>query len=118
MSTQYFNRKVIIEPYNPSWPEKFVREKILILSALNDKGIIIEHIGSTAVPGLAAKSIIDIMLGVKDLATANACIPLLETLGYEYVSALEKDFPARRYCMWAIVTPRTICSSVSFRQTV
>lgn len=98
MPKQYFlNRRVIIEPYNPLWPKIFSQEKTLLLSVLRDSGIVIEHIGSTAIPGLAAKPIIDMMIGIKDLETTKAYIPLLETISYEYVPTLEKDFPQRRY---------------------
>lgn len=50
--------KIIIEPYNPDWPEKFNAEKERLLPILGN--VAIEHIGSTSVPGLAAKPTIDI----------------------------------------------------------
>ena len=57
----------------------------------------IEHIGSTAVPGLAAKPIIDIMAGAKTLTEAPLFIPPLVALGYQYVPEFESQMPERRY---------------------
>lgn len=57
----------------------------------------IEHIGSTSVPGLAAKPIIDIMAGAQNLADAPQFIPLLETHGYHYFPEYEAQIPERRY---------------------
>jgi GrpB-like predicted nucleotidyltransferase (UPF0157 family) len=56
-----------------------------------------EHVGSTAVPGLGAKPIIDIMVAVSRLADAQACIEPLQSLGYEYVPEYEDELPERRY---------------------
>ncbi len=58
---------------------------------------IIEHIGSTAVPGLAAKPVIDILVGVHCLEDASAFLPPLTSLGYTYVPQHEETFPERRY---------------------
>lgn len=57
----------------------------------------IEHIGSTAVPGLVAKPIIDIMLGVEALARFEPRIPDLQALGYRYRPELESEIPERRF---------------------
>lgn len=57
----------------------------------------IEHIGSTAIPGLAAKPTIDILIGIKDLEGAGGIIPLLQSAGYVYVPEFELDMPERRY---------------------
>ncbi len=66
------DEKIRIVPYSPVWPEKFAAEKRLIESAIApwiDGGI--HHVGSTAVPGLDAKPIVDILVGVKDLEEAK-----------------------------------------------
>jgi len=78
--------EVTIVPYDPGWPESFRREKEHLLSSLPDDLIRrIEHFGSTAVPGLAAKPIVDIMVEVTDLDATKTCIvPVLEAQGYEY----------------------------------
>ncbi len=97
MPEQYFNRQVVIADYDENWPKMFIAEKAKILAVIGDKNVVIEHIGSTAVPGLSAKPILDIMVGTPDLSIADACIKPLEGIDYEYVPKLEKDFPLRRY---------------------
>ena len=83
--------------HDPRWPKMFDREKTLILKALGNKAVGVEHIGSTAVPGLGAKPIIDIMVGVRLLSDAKRCIRPLESIGYEYVPEYEDSIPERRY---------------------
>ena len=76
---------LVIEPYDPSWPSKFVEEREAINQAMGQlvEGSI-EHIGSTAVQGLAAKPVIDIMAGVRTLADSRAAFDPLANLGYLY----------------------------------
>lgn len=74
-----------LEDYNSGWISKFAAEKELLQNTLGSRvsgGI--EHVGSTAVPALIAKPIIDIMVGVEELEKARECIPLLEKIGYLY----------------------------------
>jgi GrpB-like predicted nucleotidyltransferase (UPF0157 family) len=76
---------VRIVPYDPAWPARFEAERAALAELLDDVvtgGI--HHVGSTAVPGLAAKPIIDIQLGVADLETARSCIEPLAALDYLY----------------------------------
>jgi GrpB-like predicted nucleotidyltransferase (UPF0157 family) len=87
---------VVIVDYDPAWPKKFLDERIL-LEGVFPKTAVIEHIGSTAVPRLAAKPIIDIMVGVSRLDEAEARVPDLALLGYEYVPEYEALLPERRY---------------------
>ncbi len=68
--------------YNPAWPEWFQREAGRIRGALGDRALMLEHVGSTAVPGLAAKPRIDILLVVQDSADEADYVPLLEAAGY------------------------------------
>jgi GrpB-like predicted nucleotidyltransferase (UPF0157 family) len=68
--------------YNPAWPDLFVREAERIRAALGDRAVLIEHTGSTSVPELAAKPIIDITLAVPDSADEDAYVPALEAAGY------------------------------------
>jgi GrpB-like predicted nucleotidyltransferase (UPF0157 family) len=75
---------ITIVAYDPSWPTRFEAEKQLVVAALRGRVGDIQHVGSTAVPGLAAKPIIDIMVGVNDLDTAAPCIDLLAALDYCY----------------------------------
>jgi GrpB-like predicted nucleotidyltransferase (UPF0157 family) len=83
--------------YNPEWPRLYLDEKARILAAIGPWVSRIEHVGSTAVQGLAAKPILDILVGLRDLADAGLCIPRMEGLGYEYVPEYEKELPMRRY---------------------
>jgi GrpB-like predicted nucleotidyltransferase (UPF0157 family) len=75
---------VVLVQYDEAWPSLFVEERVRIEGALGSwvKGI--EHVGSTAVPGLAAKPILDIMVGVGNLRDAERYIRPLEELCYEY----------------------------------
>ena len=74
-----------LDPYSPKWPAKFEKEKHFIENTLGSWiHIGVEHVGSTAIPGVSAKPIIDIMVGVKNLEEAKALIPLLEQTGYKY----------------------------------
>ena len=78
---------VAIVPYDPRWPDLFRRERAHLFSCL-PKPLVrrIEHFGSTAVPGLAAKPIVDMLVEVSDLeATRTQIAPLLESQGYEYL---------------------------------
>jgi len=78
--------EVEISPYNLDWPQMFVKEKDHLLSCLPNKLINrIEHFGSTAVPGLSAKPIIDILVEVTSLEeTKRIFVPVLEAQGYDY----------------------------------
>jgi GrpB-like predicted nucleotidyltransferase (UPF0157 family) len=68
--------------YDPAWPELFRREENRIRATLGDRAVLVEHTGSTSVPGLAAKPIIDITLAVPDSADEEAYVPALEAAGY------------------------------------
>jgi len=68
--------------YSPRWPALFAEEAVRVRSALGDKVLRLEHVGSTAVPGLVAKPIIDMVLVVGDSADETAYSPGLESLGY------------------------------------
>lgn len=73
---------VTLADYDPSWPALFEREAVRIRAALGDQVRLLEHAGSTSVPGLAAKPIIDIVLVVPDSADESAYVPQLEAAGY------------------------------------
>jgi GrpB-like predicted nucleotidyltransferase (UPF0157 family) len=74
---------IVLVDYDPEWPELFQREADKIRGALGDKALRIEHTGSTSVPGLAAKPVIDIVLVVANSADEDAYVPALEAAGYE-----------------------------------
>jgi GrpB-like predicted nucleotidyltransferase (UPF0157 family) len=73
---------IVLVAYDPEWPARFEREAERIRSALGDKALLLEHAGSTSVPGLAAKPIIDIVLAVPDSADEDGYVPALEAAGY------------------------------------
>ena len=78
--------EIAIQPYDAAWPDRFRLERQHLLDCLPNELICrIEHIGSTAVPGLAAKPIVDILVGVTGLAeTKTQIVPVLRGQGYEY----------------------------------
>jgi GrpB-like predicted nucleotidyltransferase (UPF0157 family) len=83
--------QIVVVDYDPSWPDAFLNERDLIAAVLGDWAIAIEHIGSTAVPGLCAKPIIDIMVGVQEIASFSKHLGDLERLGYIYVPGDSDD---------------------------
>jgi len=76
------NATIQLEPYNPQWPRLFAGLADDIRDALSGKVLMLEHVGSTSVPGLSAKPVIDIILAVVDSADESAYVPPLERLGY------------------------------------
>lgn len=87
--------EVQVVPYDPSWPSRYRREAALLREALGDCLVEIHHIGSTSVPGLWAKPIIDILPVVTAVEEADRRRAALEALGYEYLG--EFGIPGRRY---------------------
>lgn len=79
------NEPITIFDYDPAWSERFEQEKAVIISIIGEQMIEVEHFGSTAVPGLAAKPIVDILIGLKQYPMSNNSIYLLESIGYEYL---------------------------------
>ena len=72
---------ITLTPYDPVWPELFAEQAALIHEALQENGLAVHHVGSTAVPGLAAKPKIDIIAVVHD---GPAAIAPLEQAGFDY----------------------------------
>jgi GrpB-like predicted nucleotidyltransferase (UPF0157 family) len=75
-------REIKIVDYDPAWPKKFETHANIISDSLGSSALRVEHIGSTAVPDLAAKAIIDILVVVPDSAEEAAYLPQLEAAGY------------------------------------
>jgi GrpB-like predicted nucleotidyltransferase (UPF0157 family) len=85
----YEDEPVRIVPYDPGWPARFVQEREALAAAIGEwiaGGI--HHVGSTAVPGLAAKPIIDMLVGVEDLRSSRRCFDRVAALGYLYAPYL------------------------------
>jgi GrpB-like predicted nucleotidyltransferase (UPF0157 family) len=79
---QPLSEKISVVDYDHHWPELFRREAKRIRTALKDRVRLLEHAGSTSVPGLPAKPIIDILLVVENSADEAAYVPALEAAGY------------------------------------
>lgn len=87
--------RVEIVDYDPAWEQAFLAEKQRFERILKDNCVAVHHIGSTSVPGLAAKPVIDIMPVVKSLEAVDALAGEFEQLGYEVLG--EFGIPGRRF---------------------
>ena len=76
------NATIELAEYDPQWPRLYEREEKRIREALGPKALQIQHVGSTSVPGLAAKPLIDVVLVVADSADEDSYVPELEAAGY------------------------------------
>lgn len=85
----------MLSPHNPSWAGQFVDESSLAIAALGDVLIELHHIGSTAIPGIVAKPVIDMLAVVTSVDALDSSSPHLATLGYEALG--EFGIPGRRY---------------------
>ena len=88
-------RKIVMADYDLNWPRIFDQHRAKIARALGEAALSILHIGSTSVPGLAAKPIIDMLLVVADSANEGSYLPALLDLGYE-LRVREPDFHEHR----------------------
>lgn len=89
-----------VAPYNELWPLEFARVRTELEEQLGARVLSIDHVGSTSVPGLDAKPIIDISVAVSDLEESLALVPILERLGFHYRG--RDELPDRHYL------PRTV----------
>ena len=76
------NAEIYLAPYDPSWPAQYEAEAAKIRAALGERAVALEHVGSTSIPGLSAKPIIDIVLCVADSSDEDAYVPALTAQGY------------------------------------
>jgi GrpB-like predicted nucleotidyltransferase (UPF0157 family) len=88
---------ITLSEYDPEWPKIFEIEKQSILKTTSTWIIAVEHIGSTSIPGLIAKPIIDILAAVQSLDDAVHIIPPLTSIGYTYCPENEVSIPERRF---------------------
>jgi GrpB-like predicted nucleotidyltransferase (UPF0157 family) len=97
MSSSQFKDAIKVEvvPHDPAWREDFEAESQQIASAMGENIITIHHIGSTAIPGIYAKPIIDFLIEVKDIAKTDEQSAVMEAIGYEAMG--EFGLPGRRY---------------------
>lgn len=96
---QAIHETVEIVPYDSSWPEKFEAERTRLLALFPEDFLQIEHVGSTAVAGLSAKPIIDIMAAVKSIETADALLDPLCAKGYATSSEFNATLKDKRWLM-------------------
>jgi GrpB-like predicted nucleotidyltransferase (UPF0157 family) len=75
-------RAIVIVDYDPRWPQKYQKHAAMISQALGEKALVVEHVGSTSVPGLGAKAIIDIDVLVEDSSNEAEYLPPLLAAGY------------------------------------
>lgn len=88
-------RKVEVVPYHPDWPTQFEAEAALLRQIFGDEMLSIHHFGSTSIPGISAKPIIDILLIVRNIEQVDMLNPQLAAMGYRGVG--EYGIPGRRF---------------------
>ena len=89
------NAKIDLAPYDPTWPAQYDAEAAKIRSALGDGALVLEHVGSTSIPGVSAKPIIDILLAVADSSDEGSYVPALTAQGYR-LHVREPDWEQHR----------------------
>lgn len=100
----WIDEPILVAPYDPGWSDRFEQERKLLRASIGDWAVGgIHHVGSTAVPGLDAKPIIDVLVGIESLEASRACFEPLEELEYRYAPYLPsemhwfcKPHPSRR----------------------
>lgn len=93
---QPLNDQIRLAAYDASWPSQFAWAAEKIRSSLTNKALLLEHVGSTSIPGLAAKPIIDMALGVADSTDEESYVPSLQAIGFELRSR-EPDWYEHRF---------------------
>jgi GrpB-like predicted nucleotidyltransferase (UPF0157 family) len=86
---------IVLSPHRDAWVHDFEREASIIRNALSDVTVALHHIGSTAIPDIVAKPVIDLLCAVRTLEALDARAPRLTVLGYEAMG--EFGIPGRRY---------------------
>jgi len=89
--------ELVLSEYQDTWPQQFLRVDEQLRALVPVPGAVIETIGSTSVPGLCAKPVLDILLGVSSLGEVEAWIPSLRSAGFVYRPEYEVAIPDRRY---------------------
>lgn len=89
-------RTLVLVEYDPEWLSRFAREAARLRAAVGSQMLAVEHVGSTAIPGMFGKPVLDIAIAVVDEPSADACVSPLQSLGYEYRGPYGDD-PRRRY---------------------
>jgi GrpB-like predicted nucleotidyltransferase (UPF0157 family) len=105
---RYGGGPIVVTDYNPAWPALFEQERERLDTALGSLVVTIEHVGSTAVPGLAAKPIIDLLVGVRSLEeTQPRCIEVFQSLSYTYMPEYRSWLPDELFFRKGVPGPWT-----------
>lgn len=88
---------VQLAEYSDDWPQQFRDYKLMLLRRIGACVLAVEHIGSTAIPGLTAKPEIDMLVSVKKLSDIERCIDNLADIGFDYFPRFEQQIPDRKY---------------------
>lgn len=88
-------RTIVVVPYDETWPERYLEVEARVRSALGDRVLALQHIGSTSVPGLAAKPVVDVDLVVADSGDEASYVPDLEAAGFS-LRIREPDWEGHR----------------------
>ena len=88
-------RHIVVLPHDPAWAQVFEDEAALLRPIFGGNLVVIHHFGSTAIPGIHAKPVIDMLPVVKDIAAVDALNPQMEAIGYEPMG--EYGIPGRRF---------------------
>ena len=88
--------KAVVVPYDPLWPVLFEGERTRITSVVGDLVAGVHHVGSTSIPGMAAKPILDIAVLLREFEDGERCIDPLESIGYTH-RGLNDDIPGDRF---------------------
>ena len=117
------NAQIYLAPYDTTWPAQYEGEAAKIRAALGDAALVLEHVGSTVIPGLSAKPIIDIVLAVADSGDEAAYVPALTAQGYrlhlrepdwEQHRVMKGDWPLVNLHVFTVGSPE-IARMVAFR---
>ena len=87
----------VVVPYDPEWPVLFEKERVSITSAVGHIVAGVHHVGSTAIPGMPAKPILDIAVLLHEFEDGERCIEPMESIGYVHKGADEVDIPGDRF---------------------
>jgi GrpB-like predicted nucleotidyltransferase (UPF0157 family) len=99
---------IVVADHDPAWPAMFEQERARLAAALGPLAIVIEHVGSTAVPGLAAKPIIDLLVGVRSLDdAAPRCVEQLAAIGYTFMPEYRSLLPDQLFFRKGVPGPWT-----------
>ncbi|MDQ3778462.1 MAG: GrpB family protein, partial [Actinomycetota bacterium] len=89
------SESVELRDYDPRWAALFEEERERLAPVFDGRAVAIEHVGSTSVPGLCAKPIVDVLVGVRELELSDEQITAMKSLGYEYMG--EHGLPGRLF---------------------